>query len=84
MEHITSINDSTDTTIVKQLALALADLALLMHAEWPTAVADLTTRLSGPAHTRTLLEVLTVLPEETNSQTLRQWIEFEFGAKVKL
>ena len=41
LEHVLGVNEGTDTAMVKQLALALADLALLMHAEWPTAVQDL-------------------------------------------
>ena len=66
-----SVDENTNVAIVTQLCLALADLALLMHSEWPSAVAELTTRLSGDRHAWALLEILTVLPEEVNSRHLR-------------
>ena len=47
LEHVLGVNEGTDTAMVKQLALALADLALLMHAEWPTAVQDLANQVNG-------------------------------------
>ena len=75
VEHVVAVDGSTSPATLKQLSLALADLSLLMHAEWPSAVADMTTRLTTPTspavHTRTLLELLTVLPEEVDSHSLR-------------
>jgi len=72
MEHVRSVDENTNNAIVTQLCLALADLAILMHAEWPSAVADLTTQLApNHRHTWALLEILTVLPEEVQSRHLR-------------
>ena len=50
----------------RQLALALADLALQMQA-WTSVVADLIGRFSGDMATvPALLDVLIVLPEEVS------------------
>lgn len=69
MEHISKINDSTSSVIVTQLCLALADLALQMSS-WQKPVLDLITKFSTSS-LAPLLEILTVLPEEVNSSTLR-------------
>ena len=45
LEHVNAVNEETNSVIVTQLCLAIADLALLMGPqEWPQAVRDLTTR----------------------------------------
>ena len=45
MEHVNAVNEETNSVIVTQLCLAIADLALLMGPqEWPDAVRDLSTR----------------------------------------
>ncbi|XP_025830820.1 transportin-3-like [Agrilus planipennis] len=69
LEHISQINENTNTVIVTQLCLALADLALQMPT-WHRAVLDLINRFSS-THTWPLLEVLTVLPEELESRSVR-------------
>lgn len=69
MEHISKINESTSSVIVTQLCLALADLALQMSS-WQKPVLDLITKF-GTSSLAPLLEILTVLPEEVNSSTLR-------------
>ena len=57
LEHVLGVNEGTDTAMVKQLALALADLALLMHAEWPTAVQDLANQVKWSLELRFLLRL---------------------------
>nr|CAD7573032.1 unnamed protein product [Timema californicum] len=69
MEHIGQVNDATNTVIVTQLCLALADLAL-QTSTWQKPVLDLITKFSG-LNIWPLLEILTVLPEEVNSRSLR-------------
>ena len=45
LEHVNAVNEETNSVIVTQLCLAIADLALLMGPqEWPDAVRDLSTR----------------------------------------
>lgn len=71
MEHLSQINENTNTAIVTQLCLALADLALQMPS-WQTPVIDLINRYGGNATSWwPLLEIMTVLPEEVNSRSLR-------------
>ncbi|GLH15985.1 Transportin-3 [Gryllus bimaculatus] len=69
VEHIGQVNDATNTVIVTQLCLALADLALQMSS-WQSPVLDLINQFGGK-HLGPLLEILTVLPEEVNSRSLR-------------
>ncbi|KAH7986571.1 hypothetical protein HPB49_025903 [Dermacentor silvarum] len=71
MEHLAKVNKDTAPVIVTQLSLAMADLALQMSA-WKSPVVDLIQRFGcSPSHIPVLLEVLTVLPEELNSRSLR-------------
>lgn len=75
LDHLQKINEHTNTVIVTQLCLALADL-LLQMTSWTTPIHDLIQKF-GPknnfetSHLWPLLEVLTVLPEEMGSRTLR-------------
>lgn len=69
LSHIGQVTDTTNTVIVTQLCLALADLALQMST-WSSPVSYLINHF-GPANLWPLLETLTVLPEEVNSRTLR-------------
>ncbi|KAG8288191.1 hypothetical protein J6590_020955 [Homalodisca vitripennis] len=69
LEHIAKVNESTKSIIVTQLCLALADLALQMPT-WQKPVLDLINQFNSTA-VSPLLEVMTVLPEEVNSRTLR-------------
>lgn len=69
LNHISQINDTTNTVIVVQLCVALADLALQMPS-WQKCALDLIERLSQN-HLWPLLEILTVLPEELESRTVR-------------
>lgn len=69
--HISKITDDTSATIVTQLCLALADLALLM-SRWENPVRDLIERLSGNENSLwPLINIITYLPEEVNSRHLR-------------
>ncbi|XP_041351282.1 transportin-3-like [Gigantopelta aegis] len=71
LEHAGKINPDTPPVIITQLSLALADLALQM-ATWHGAVGDLLQKFgTNTQHLQFLLEVLTVLPEEINSRSLR-------------
>ncbi|XP_066594283.1 transportin-3 isoform X2 [Prorops nasuta] len=71
MEHISQINEDTNTAIVTQLCLALADLALQMPS-WQEPIVDLINRFGGiPSSIWPLIEIMTVLPEEVNSRMLR-------------
>ncbi|KAK4886164.1 hypothetical protein RN001_002435 [Aquatica leii] len=69
LEHISQINENTNTVIVTQLCLALADLALQMPT-WNQPIYDLVNKFSH-THTWPLLEILTVLPEELDSRSVR-------------
>lgn len=69
--HIVQITSETEPTIVTQLCLALADLALLMSS-WPNPIMELIERLSpNPASIWPLIVVMTLIPEEINSRYLR-------------
>ncbi|KAK2580863.1 hypothetical protein KPH14_005937 [Odynerus spinipes] len=71
MEHISQINENTNSAIVTQLCLALAALALQMSS-WQKPVIDLINRFGGTTSSLwPLLEIMTVLPEEVNSRSLR-------------
>ncbi|KFM82504.1 Transportin-3, partial [Stegodyphus mimosarum] len=71
LNHISHVTSETSPVILTQLCLALADLALQMVA-WKTPVQDVIERFASSAqHISTLLEILTVLPEEINSRHLR-------------
>lgn len=71
LEHIGHVNEATNQVIITQLCLALADLALQM-ATWTNAVTELITRFGDNIHhVPPLLEILTVMPEEVNSRSLR-------------
>lgn len=69
LEHISQINEDTNTVIVTQLCLALADLILQMPT-WQQASLDLISRFSR-SNMWPLLEILTVLPEELESRSVR-------------
>lgn len=69
LDHISQITEATNTVIVTQLSLALADLVLQMPS-WQRATLDLINRFSQ-SHLWPLLEVLTVLPEELESRSVR-------------
>lgn len=71
LEHISQINEHTNSAIVTQLCLALADLALQMSS-WQKPVVDLINKFgTSTANLWPLLEIMTVLPEEVNSRSLR-------------
>lgn len=71
LQHISQINEHTNTIIVTQLSVALADLALQMSS-WQSPVVDLINKFGGNQSSLwPLLEVMTVLPEEINSRFLR-------------
>lgn len=71
MNHISGITSDVAPVIVTQLCLALADLALQM-ASWRLPVNDITSRFGNNVqYLPVLLEILTVLPEEVNSRSLR-------------
>ncbi|XP_018572626.1 transportin-3 [Anoplophora glabripennis] len=69
LEHISQINEGTSTVIVTQLCVALADLALQMPS-WQRVTLDLINRFSQN-NIWPLLEILTVLPEELESRSVR-------------
>ncbi|CAH1407920.1 unnamed protein product [Nezara viridula] len=69
MDHISKINETTNSVIGTQLYLALADLALQMGS-WEKPAIDLIERYSMTS-VPPLLEMLTFLPEEVNSRALR-------------
>ena len=69
--HVGQITHETDTMIVTQLCLAVADLALLMSA-WKEPVIDLLDTLSTqPQSVWPLLEILAMIPEEIDARYLR-------------
>ncbi|KAK3097484.1 hypothetical protein FSP39_010037 [Pinctada imbricata] len=71
LEHVSKLNADTQPIILTQLSLALADLALQL-ATWKDSTMDLVQKFgSNPQQLPFLLEVLTVLPEEVNSRSLR-------------
>lgn len=70
LSHIQNLKDMSPV-IVTQLALAIADLALQM-ASWKGCVQTLVETYSNDASSLPfLLEILTVLPEEVHSRSLR-------------
>eukprot|EP00062_Callorhinchus_milii_P024425 gi/632984318/ref/XP_007909082.1/ PREDICTED: transportin-3 [Callorhinchus milii] len=70
LTHIQNLKDISPV-IVTQLALAIADLALQM-ASWKGCVQMLIEKYGNdPASLCFLLEILTVLPEEVHSRSLR-------------
>lgn len=69
LEHLSQVNEGTSSVIVTQLCVALADLALQMPS-WSKPVLDLITKFSN-TNIFPLLEVLTVLPEELDSRSVR-------------
>ncbi|XP_019854788.1 PREDICTED: transportin-3-like [Amphimedon queenslandica] len=70
MNHLTN-HSKTSSPIIKQLVLALADLALQMNG-WGSVVQDCINRFGGDFITvPVLLEILLVLPEEVGNRKLR-------------
>lgn len=69
LDHIGQITEGTNSVIITQLCLALADLALQMPS-WQKVCLDLIGRCNQ-LHLWPLLEVLTVLPEELESRSVR-------------
>lgn len=69
LDHIGQITEGTNSVIITQLCLALADLALQMTS-WQKVCLDLIGRYNQ-LHLWPLLEVLTVLPEELESRSVR-------------
>jgi transportin-3 len=71
ISHIGHITVETRPVIVTQLCLALADLALLMSS-WKKPVVSLLERFSrDPNAMFSMVELLTLIPEEINSRYLR-------------
>ncbi|XP_050298662.1 transportin-3 [Anthonomus grandis grandis] len=70
LEHISQINEGTNTVITTQLCLALSDLILQMPT-WQRAPLDIINRFSNMSYVGPLIEVLTVLPEELESKSVR-------------
>lgn len=69
--HISQITIDTNTIIVTQLCLALADLALLM-GQWNNPVNDLVGQLAGNENSLwPLINTITLIPEEIDSRNLR-------------
>lgn len=75
VEHISQVDENTNTAIVRQLCLALADLALQMPS-WKRAPLDLVGKFSQ-TNVWPLLEILTVLPEEIEKRTIR-FVDIEY------
>ncbi|KAL4659483.1 transportin-3 isoform X2 [Arapaima gigas] len=70
LSHIQNLKDLSPV-IITQLALAIADLALQM-ASWKGCVQTLIEKYSNDVSSLTfLMEILTVLPEEVHSRSLR-------------
>lgn len=69
LEHVGGITPATDQAIVTQLCLALADLALQMTS-WNNPVEDLMKKFAS-TNVWALLEIITVIPEEVLSSTMR-------------
>lgn len=69
IEHLGQVNEETNTVIVTQLCLALADLTLQMTT-WKSAIPDLINKFSA-SNLYTLVILMRVLPEEINSRALR-------------
>ncbi|CAH2013492.1 unnamed protein product [Acanthoscelides obtectus] len=69
LNHVSQITEAASTVVVTQLCLALADLILQLPS-WQKPALDLITRFSQN-HIWPLLEVLTVLPEELETRSVR-------------
>lgn len=67
--HLEGISPDTSSPILTQLCLALADLALQMPS-WQNCVSDLLKSFSNK-NTFVLLELLTVIPQEIDSTSLK-------------
>lgn len=70
LEHFNQITEDTSRIITTQLCLALADLILQMPS-WQRATLDLINRFSNQSYIYPLVEILTVLPEELESRSVR-------------
>ncbi|XP_015116799.1 transportin-3 [Diachasma alloeum] len=71
LNHISQINEHTNSIIVTQLCVALADLALKMPS-WHKPIVDVINRFgSNTSSLWPLLEIMTVLPEEAISRSNR-------------
>uniref|UniRef100_T1JHK8 Transportin-3 n=1 Tax=Strigamia maritima TaxID=126957 RepID=T1JHK8_STRMM len=71
IQHISHTIPEKNSIILTQLCLALADLALQM-ASWKMSTRDLIEKMSTNAQLiPALLEIITVLPEEVSSRSLR-------------
>uniref|UniRef100_A0A8D8ZEZ3 Transportin-3 n=1 Tax=Cacopsylla melanoneura TaxID=428564 RepID=A0A8D8ZEZ3_9HEMI len=82
IEHLSRTNESSGRTVMTQLALALADLALQMSA-WEKPIVHIIEQLSHKGSILALLEVLTVLPEEVNVLKLGKNRRQEFEEELK-
>lgn len=88
VSHLEATVPDTSSTILTQLSLALADLALQMPS-WKHCVSDLVKRFSSK-NDYALLEILTVLPQEVDSTSLilgenrREEIRSEFRSNSQL
>lgn len=86
--HLEGISPDTSPAILTQLSLALANLALQMTA-WSNCVSDLI-KLFSNKNDYALLEVLTVLPQEIDSTSLklgenrREEIKFQLKANSQI
>lgn len=69
IEHLGQVNEETNTVIVIQLCLALADLTLQMTS-WKSAIPDLINKFSS-TNLYALIILMRVLPEEINAKALR-------------
>lgn len=67
--HLETTSHETSAAILTQLCLALADLALQMPS-WQNCISDLIKSFSNK-NTFALLELLTVLPQEIDSSSLK-------------
>ncbi|KAL0267137.1 UNVERIFIED_CONTAM: hypothetical protein PYX00_009490 [Menopon gallinae] len=70
IQHLEQMNDlTTNSVIITQLCLGLAALSLQMSS-WEKPILDLISRF-GERFVWPLLEIMTALPEEVNSESLR-------------
>ncbi|CAK1540804.1 unnamed protein product [Leptosia nina] len=69
ISHLESVVPDVNTAILTQLSLALADLALQLPS-WKNCVSDLI-KLFSNKNNFALLEILTVLPQEIDSSSLK-------------
>ncbi|XP_047513293.1 transportin-3 isoform X1 [Pieris napi] len=67
--HLESVSPDVNSAILTQLSLALADLALQMPT-WQNCVSDLI-KIFSNKNNFALLEILTVLPQEIDSSSLK-------------